>query len=216
MLHVKNWNISKKILKNAEKSCDPGHIRMVKPSQAKLEIFAKHASEKIASLQKFWKCRNAEKSFDSWWSYHPLLGPAILVFKCEYHCRPVAWLDGGWRLHPVRLYRHVQLLRPKVVVGKLLCYISRHVGWTILWGRHPIYTYTSPFDASIRLLWKPVWYRGEHRLVVEVWPAGPWSGLSCLLPFCWPLIDGLWMGQVAGGSCSWTRQWLRSDCWVPH
>ena len=29
------------------------HIRMVKPSKAKLEIFAKCASEKIASLQKF-------------------------------------------------------------------------------------------------------------------------------------------------------------------
>ena len=69
-LCVKNWKISKKSLKNAEKSCDPGHIRMVKPSKAKLEIFAQHASEKIASLQKSWKCRNAEKSSDSWWSCH--------------------------------------------------------------------------------------------------------------------------------------------------
>jgi hypothetical protein len=33
---------SAKILKNAEKSCDPGHIGMVMPNNANLKIFAKY------------------------------------------------------------------------------------------------------------------------------------------------------------------------------
>ena len=37
--------ILKKCLKNAEKSCGPGHIEIVKPNKAKLEIFAKYVSD---------------------------------------------------------------------------------------------------------------------------------------------------------------------------
>jgi hypothetical protein len=44
-----------KFLKNAEKSCDPGHIRMVMSNNANLKIFAKYfweASEKVEIWQK--------------------------------------------------------------------------------------------------------------------------------------------------------------------
>lgn len=53
---------SQKILKNVEKWCDPGHIGIVKPNKAKLEIFSKYfftlCVTNFKSVQKILKMQN--------------------------------------------------------------------------------------------------------------------------------------------------------------